>query len=142
MKTIESFNRTFETTEKWLKHYQALCGYQTLRQAYTALRAFLHSVRDRLTVEEASHLAAELPMLVRGFYYEGWRPALAPNKETSWDEFLDSVEESLHTAKDKLDTNEIVLNGFKFLKDMIEPGQLRHVYAQMPQDIKKHLEMV
>jgi uncharacterized protein (DUF2267 family) len=30
----------------------------------------LHALRDRLTVEEASDLAAQLPMLIRGLYYE------------------------------------------------------------------------
>jgi uncharacterized protein (DUF2267 family) len=46
-------------------------------------------------VEEAVHLAAQLPMLVRGFYYEGWRPALAPNEEETPADFFARVRESL-----------------------------------------------
>jgi uncharacterized protein (DUF2267 family) len=33
----------------------------------------LHALRDRLPPEIAVHLSAQLPMLVRGIYYEGWK---------------------------------------------------------------------
>ena len=52
------------------------------------LRAYLHAVRDRLTVNEAAQLAAQLPELIRGTYYEGWVPARTPVKYRTVDEFL------------------------------------------------------
>jgi len=48
--------------------------------AYRVLRAWLHTVRDRLPVVGAAHFAAQLPELLRGVYYDGWDPAAVPNK--------------------------------------------------------------
>jgi uncharacterized protein (DUF2267 family) len=38
----------------------------------------LHAVRDRLPVDEAAQLAAQLPELIRGIYYEGWDASRTP----------------------------------------------------------------
>jgi len=35
----------------------------------------LHALSDRLTVQEVAQLGAPIPMLIRGFYYEGWVPS-------------------------------------------------------------------
>jgi hypothetical protein len=56
-------------------------------QAYSALRAVLHAVRDRITVDEAAHLGAQLPLLIRGIYCEGWHPAATPRKERHCQQF-------------------------------------------------------
>jgi uncharacterized protein (DUF2267 family) len=47
-------------------------------QSYSALRAVLHALRDRLTVAETAHLSAQLPMLIRGIYFKGWDPTKVP----------------------------------------------------------------
>jgi hypothetical protein len=52
------------------------------------LRATLHALRDRLTVEEVAQLGAQLPMLIRGFYYEGWDPTGKPLRERHEEQFL------------------------------------------------------
>jgi len=60
--------------------------------AYAALRATLHALRDRLTVEEAVQFGAQLPMLLRGMYYEGWTPSGKPLQEDR-EEFLAHIQE-------------------------------------------------
>jgi uncharacterized protein (DUF2267 family) len=56
-----------------------------------ALRAVLHALRDRLLPDETANLAAQLPMLIRGFFYEGWHPAHKPLTYRHKDEFLRQV---------------------------------------------------
>lgn len=61
------------------------------------LRRVLRALRDRLPPEEASHLASELPMLLEGVFYEGWRPASTPVRIRDRREFLDGMREPLRS---------------------------------------------
>jgi len=64
-------------------------GTQDKRYAYRALRAVMHAIRDRLTVDETAQLAAQLPELIRGIYYEGWDPSRTPASYHDSKSFLD-----------------------------------------------------
>lgn len=133
---ITTLNHTLEETQQWLTRLTEIGPFETEKQAYSHLRAVLHALRDRLTVEEATHLASELPMLVRGFYYEGWRPALAPNEEETQAEFFDKVRASLSAQwasdEDLRPGTEAI---FRLLDERLEDGQIRHVRNQLPGDI-------
>jgi uncharacterized protein (DUF2267 family) len=88
---VTAFDGTLEKTNVWLEELEASMGWQDRGKAYMALRAVLHALRDRLPPDEAVDLAAELPMLIRGFYYEGWHPANKPLKYRHKAEFLQRV---------------------------------------------------
>ncbi|TMB45162.1 MAG: DUF2267 domain-containing protein, partial [Deltaproteobacteria bacterium] len=85
---LEVFDTTLQKTNSWLKELMGILGSQDRHMAYLALRATLHALRDRLTVEEVAHLGAQLPMLIRGFYYEGWDPTGKPLRVRRKEEFL------------------------------------------------------
>ena len=78
MSEVELIDRSVEKTNVWLKELAAELGTDDRKFAYRVLRAYLHAVRDRLMVDEAAQLAAQLPELVRGIYYEGWVPSRTP----------------------------------------------------------------
>ncbi len=59
---LEVFDRTLHKTHTWLKEIMGELGTEDRHRAYMALRAVLHALRDRLTVEEVAQLGAELPM--------------------------------------------------------------------------------
>ena len=91
---LEVFDKTVHTTNLWLKEIGEDIGPDR-RRSYDALRAVLFALRDRLTVEEAAHLAAQLPILIRGIFYEGYKPSGKPERIRSKDEFLEKVADQL-----------------------------------------------
>lgn len=97
-KGLEVIDRTVHETQSWLKQISEEMEHPDRQMAYHALRGVLHTVRDRLTVDEAADLSAQLPTLVRGFYYEGYHPADKPEKYRDQDEFLRRVKEDLDQA--------------------------------------------
>jgi uncharacterized protein (DUF2267 family) len=87
-----SIDATVDRTNRVLKDIEEAYGWPKERrnQSYNALRAVLHTLRDRLTVDESAQFAAQLPTLVRGIYYEGWDPSRVPVKMDG-DEFLGRI---------------------------------------------------
>ena len=133
---IEAFDTSLQKTYSLIKDIAADLQWEDLsHQAYGALRAVLHALRDRLTVEESAHLAAQLPMLVRGFYYEGWKPAQVP-KKMHLEEFLNEVRSqcTFFFADEPADLVKVV---FKNLRKHIDPGEMAHVKNTLPKDIRE-----
>ena len=93
------FDSTLQKTNIWLKELSELLHWDDHHKAYHGLRAVLHVLRDRLPVPEAAHLGAQLPMLVRGFYYDCWKPAATPVKIKKPQEFYDTVREHFVTDR-------------------------------------------
>src|SRR3954452_19690727 len=71
---LEVFDTTLQKTNEWLQEMMQEFGTESRQQVYLILRATLHALRERLPLEPMAHLGAQLPMLIRGFYYEGWSP--------------------------------------------------------------------
>ncbi len=89
---LDVFDATVQQTNLWLKDLMARIPTTDRHYAYLLLRATLHTFRDRVGPENAVHFGAQLPMLIRGFYYEGWQPAKPQTKTRHLDEFLAAVE--------------------------------------------------
>ena len=77
------FDATVQDTNLWLKGLSAELGDCERQEAFAALRAVLHALRDRLQAHAAVNLAAQLPMLLRGLYYEGWTMPEKPSSDSS-----------------------------------------------------------
>src|SRR5258705_8421818 len=77
---LEVFDKTIQTTNIWLDEIMAELSMESPDKhvAWHALRAVLMAVRDRMPVELAAHLGAELPLLIRRPYYDQFRPAQQP----------------------------------------------------------------
>src|SRR2546421_7375629 len=91
---LDVFDKTLQTTNIWLDEIMEELGPDR-QVAWHALGAGLHALRDRLQVGLAVHLGAQLPLLVRGLYYDQWRPTEQMLKQRSAQMFLDHVSQGL-----------------------------------------------
>jgi uncharacterized protein (DUF2267 family) len=131
---LEVFDTTVQTTNEWLGEICAVIGPDRQR-AYDVLRAVLHSLRDRLTVDQAVHLGAELPMLVRGIYFEGWNPSRNPQTYRSQEEFLGHVRDELRNVR-PTDPKDGTCAVFKVVNHHIDPGEVAEVMQALPKEIR------
>jgi uncharacterized protein (DUF2267 family) len=67
--------------------------------AWHTLGAVLRTLRDRLPLGLAAHLGSQLPLIVRGLYYDQWEPEKKPDKTRSVDEFLGKIGEKLENIR-------------------------------------------
>ncbi len=127
--------RSVEKTHVWLDELAGQLGTEDHRQAYRVLRAYLHALRDRLTVDEAAQLAAQLPDLVRGIYYEGWKPSATPVKYRGFADFLDRI-----AADAELDgetaASYAVGAAAEVLRRHVSAGEIEDIRAQLPTDLQ------
>jgi uncharacterized protein (DUF2267 family) len=132
---LDAFDTTVHKTTRWLKDLMAILGWQDRHKAYLALRAVLHALRDRLTVEEVAQLGAQLPMLVRGFYYEGWNPTGKPANERRRERFLARIKEQFR-SDDSVDPERVARAVFAVLAERVSEGEIQDVKHVLPAEIR------
>ena len=100
-----------------------------------ATAAVLHALRDRLTMDEADQVYAQLPIELKDVWAEGEQAEREPIK-MHLEEFYDRV---MHEAglSSKRQTRWLVLAVFAALKEQITPGEAEDVMAQLPKDLKE-----
>jgi uncharacterized protein (DUF2267 family) len=124
------FDHTVHTAHTWLVDIAEMFGTTDQRFALRVVRAWLHTLRDRLTVDEAVHFGAQLPELLRGIYYDGWNPSKVPVKYGP-DEFTErfAKEAKIPSADVTWTAARVAL----IMQAHFSPGQLEHALAQLPE---------
>jgi uncharacterized protein (DUF2267 family) len=133
--THAPFESTYRTTSTWLRELMDELGWADRHRAYVALRVVLHALRDRLTVAEAADLAAQLPMLVRGLYFEGWKPNEAPVKARSREDFLECIS-AAYRDEPEVNPEAVAWAVFEVLNRHVSAGEVADVRGILPADIR------
>lgn len=110
-------------------------GTEDEDRAYSVMRAYLHALRDRLTVDEAAQLAAQLPQLIRGIYYEGWDPSATPVKYHKFPEFIDRMADET-PFNDAGDASKAINAAASVLRRHITEGEIEDIRSTLPKDLQ------
>ncbi len=129
---LDVFDKTLQSTNIWLNEICSMIGPDR-RVAWRVLSVVLHKLRDRIPVELAAHLGAELPLLIRGTYYDQFEPEKQPTK---WglDEFVEEVAKLLSDTRPAQTAIQVV---FMQLSRHLPHGQIVKVQAALPSDLRK-----
>lgn len=137
MSELGMLNKAVQKTAEWIHDAERELGWHDDRRAYQALRVVLHSLRDRLTIEEAVQLGAQLPTLVRGLYYEGWIPRKKPFRDENKYGFLSEVQRNFGTRHtDNIDSIHVSRAVFRLLNKKVSEGEIDDVRSSLPKAIR------
>ncbi len=132
--SLDIFDRTIQTTNIWLKEISAVIGPDR-HLAWKVLNIVLHKLRDRLPFEVSAHLGSQLPLLIRGVYYDQFRPADGPDKSRHAEEFIHEVGKWLSDVR-PVDPKQAIIAVFGVLDRHIDAGQAAKVKGTLPHEIR------
>jgi uncharacterized protein (DUF2267 family) len=132
---LDVFDRTLQTTNAWLSEIMDALG-RDRRVAWHVLGVVLRSLRDRLPPGSAVHLGAQLPLLVRGLYYDQWRPSDTPLKWHSLDEFVSAISSDWR-GLNPVDPTDAVRAVFQTINHYVAPGEVAKIRASLPEDVRR-----
>lgn len=137
MSKLEVLGRSNQTTHIWVKEASDELRWKDERRAFLALRAVLHALRDRLTIEEAVHLGAQLPTFIRGSYYDGWRPKKDPVRDSTKYGFLGEIQAVFaKTHEPHVDSVHIARAIFRLLNKKVSAGEITDVLSTLPEAVR------
>jgi uncharacterized protein (DUF2267 family) len=131
---LDVFDRTIHLTNVWLDEIMATLP-RDRQLAWHVLGAVLRTVRDRVPLNLAVHLGAQLPLLVRGTYFEQWRTSDTPKNWRSAEEFLALVSAQLSSVK-PVDTADAARAVFRVLNHHIDPNRAEKVRHSLPEEVR------
>jgi uncharacterized protein (DUF2267 family) len=134
--SVAAFDKTIEKTNVWLNELERMLAWDDRERAYHALRAVLHAVRDRLPPEEAVDLGAQLPMLIRGFFYDGWHPADKPQRYRDKQPFLERIAKEAPVVGEA-DLERVVTAVFSVLSSRLPHGERDQVRRALPAGVRE-----
>ncbi len=124
------FQSTIQTTDEWLRRIDTELGWRNRHRAYTALRATLHALRDRLPLDESAQFSSQLPLLIRGIYFEGWDPQPKPDKLSKAD-LMDAIHEAFGHDPD-VNPERVAEAVFATIAAHVSRGEVDDVRAALP----------
>jgi len=132
---LEGLEHTVQLTHIWINELDDRLGWNNKARSYRLLKSVLHALRDRLQPAETADLAAQLPTLLRGAYYEQWRPGAPRAKHRSKADFLAQVEDAFK-ADPLPQPSRAVMAVFELLSSKITAGEIDDVRHALPEEIR------
>ncbi len=139
MSHLSVIDKNVVKTHEWLKTISQYAHWKDDTLSLRALRVVLHQLRDNMPLENAVYLSAQLPIFIRGLFFENWHPLSTPLKERQKEDFIDSVEEHLIQAgglPEPIDSSVAILAVFKTLCEKISEGEIQKIESLFPKGLR------
>ncbi|WP_299031512.1 DUF2267 domain-containing protein [uncultured Sulfitobacter sp.] len=132
---LEVIDHSVHLTHEWINELAGRLDWSSKRSALRLMRVTLHRIRDHLLVDELAQMSAQLPVMIRGFFFEGWVPKDTPIKERHEDEFIAFVGHQMADTSEYRGRDDIKCV-FDLLNARLSRGEVEDIRASLPQDIR------
>jgi uncharacterized protein (DUF2267 family) len=127
---------SLQETGEWLAGLSPAASRRDAGETCSILLAILHVIRDRLGLKEAARLAAHLPLLIRGFYYDGWDPRSRPRELRSKEELLERIRAACPGAEES-DAQAVARVALGFLAQKATRHERRELKRLLPVPLRE-----
>ncbi len=135
MTTLNEFKPSLETTRQWLGELMKEMNTEDEAYACRALRFTLQELREHLPPAEGADLASQFPLIIKGLFYEGWRPAAKREKSRYADDFLAKLSPQFKELSDE-QIEMMVQDVFVFLSQKVSAGEIEDVVQCLPKELR------
>ncbi len=132
---LETLDHSFQLAHEWINELDHALGWNDKHRSYRLLCVVLQTLRDCLPVPEAAQFAAQLPFVLRGTFYEGWRPGAKQARHWDLDRFFARIDQLLGRNFIE-DIGDAVQEVFGVIEDRISWGEIENVLQCLPADIR------
>jgi uncharacterized protein (DUF2267 family) len=130
---LEVFDSTIQRTNSWLKELMQELNTADHRKTYLILRSVLHAFRDHLSGPDAIYVGEQLPMLIRGLYFEHWDPAGKPLPLRNRDDFFAVLAQYMARDGDSALKAETAARAvFRLLERKAAEGEIEDLHSVIP----------
>ena len=133
--SADAVERSVHKTNEWLSDLCAELGREDRNEAWRILHAYLHVLRDRITIEEGAHLAAQLPHLLRGAFYEGFVPSRTPRPIRDEREFLARLCDAA-SLSGSTEASVAAEAATRVLRRHVASGEVEQVLNPLPESVR------
>ena len=132
---LEVIDHSVHLTHEWINELAGRLGWSSKRSALRLLRVTLSRIRDHLMPDELAQMSAQLPLMVRGLFFEGWVPKLTPIKERNVEDFVTFIGTQMADAAEYRGRDDIKCV-FDLLNARLSRGEVEDVRATLPTAIR------
>lgn len=128
-------DKSVEDVHLWLNSLMRHLNGRDRVQAFHLLRAVLHALRDRIGPENAVHFSAQLPLIIRGLFFEGWKMRAPASHERHVTDFLGHVGRELDEDH-RLDLETGVRAVFAVIWERVDQGEVAKLMRIFPAELR------
>jgi uncharacterized protein (DUF2267 family) len=132
---LEAIDHTVHLTHEWINELAERLDWASKRSALRLLRITLRHIRDHLMVNELAQMSAQLPLVIRGFFFEGWVPKHTPIKERKSQDFIAYITDQMGDAEEYRGLSDIKCV-FDLLNNRLSRGEVEDIRATLPMPIR------
>lgn len=134
--SITAFTHAAQQAQQWVNELNDDLNWEDKGRAYRLLRSVLHTTRDFLSIEEVADLSAQLPIVIRGVFFEEWDPATAPVWKRKKQDFVAQIASEFENEPLE-NIDEAVAAVFRLLDRHISQGEITQVRNSMQKSLRK-----